>query len=58
MDLTRVFVTHTGCIEDAEYLAEELKALAEIENVHITTAGATIASHCGPNTIGILYITQ
>ncbi len=58
VDLTRVFVTHTGCIEDAEYLAEELKALAEIENVHITTAGATIASHCGPNTIGILYITQ
>jgi DegV family protein with EDD domain len=58
VDLTRVFVTHTGCIEDAEYLTEELKALAEIENVHITTAGATIASHCGPDTIGILYITQ
>ena len=58
VDLTRVFVTHTGCTEDAEYLVGELKALAEIENVHITTAGATIASHCGPDTIGILYITK
>ncbi len=58
VDLTRVFVTHTGCVEDAEYLAGELKALAEIENIHITTAGVTIASHCGPNTIGILYITR
>ena len=58
VDLTRVFVTHSGCMEDAEYLAGELKTLAEIENVHITSAGATIASHCGPNTIGILYITQ
>ncbi|MCB2209853.1 DegV family protein [bacterium] len=56
IDLTRVFVTHTGCVEDADYLKERLNELADIENVHITTAGATIASHCGPNTIGILYI--
>ena len=58
IDLTRVFVTHTGCVEDAEYLAGQLINLAEIRNVHITTAGATIASHCGPNTIGILYISE
>ena len=58
VDLTRVFVTHSGCIEDAKYLAGELNNMAEIEDVHITTAGATIASHCGPNTIGILYIAQ
>ena len=58
VDLTRVFVTHSGCIEDGKYLAGELDNLADIENVHITTAGATIASHCGPNTIGILYIAQ
>lgn len=58
VDLTRVFVTHSGCTEDAEFLAEELNKLTEIENVHITIAGATIASHCGPDTIGILYITK
>lgn len=58
IDLKRVFVTHSGCDEDAEYLAESLKGLADIEDVHITIAGGTIASHCGPNTIGILYIAK
>jgi DegV family protein with EDD domain len=58
VDLTRVFVTHSGCPEDADYLAGELNKLAEIEDVLITTAGSTIGSHCGPNTIGILYLKK
>ncbi len=58
IDLKRVFLTHTGCDADAEYLKNGLNALAEIENVHITMAGATIASHCGPDTIGVLYIKK
>ena len=58
VDLTRVFITHTGCLEDADYLSAELKKLAEIKDVHITTAGSTIGSHCGPNTIGILYLKK
>lgn len=55
IDLHRVFVTHTYCDEDAEYLKSELLKLAPIEEVCITYAGSTIASHCGPNTIGILF---
>jgi DegV family protein with EDD domain len=58
VDLTRVFVTHSGCPEDADYLAGELNKLAEIKDVLITTAGSTIGSHCGPNTIGILYLRK
>lgn len=58
IDLQRVFVTHTSCPEDADYLVEELKKLAAIEDILITTAGATIASHCGPRTIGILYLKR
>jgi DegV family protein with EDD domain len=58
IDMTRVFVTHTGCIDDANYLVESLHQLAPIEDIFVTQAGATIASHCGPNTIGILYISQ
>jgi DegV family protein with EDD domain len=58
IDLHRVFVTHSGCDEDAEFLVEELKKIAPIENLHITRAGATIASHCGPNTIGVLYLVN
>ena len=56
VDLQGVFVTHTNCPEDANFLVEELQKLAPIEKILITTAGATIASHCGPKTIGILYM--
>lgn len=55
IDLRRVFVTRTDCQEDAEYLRNELSKIAPIEELLITTAGATIASHCGPGTIGIIY---
>lgn len=58
LDPHRVFITHTGCTQDAEYIAAELRKLVDIQNLNITIAGATIASHCGPNTIGILYLTQ
>jgi len=58
VDLKRVFVTHSGCEADAEYLVGKLQELAPIENLITTVAGATIGSHCGPNTIGVLYIAK
>lgn len=56
VDMQRVFVTHTNCPGDALFLVSELQTLAPIDQVLITTAGTTIASHCGPKTIGILYM--
>lgn len=58
IDLHRVFITHTSCEKDANYLRDELLKLAPIEEVCISDASATIGSHCGPNTIGILFITK
>jgi DegV family protein with EDD domain len=58
VDLQRVFITHTGCDADAEYLKQELIKLAPIENILITTAGSVVASHCGPGTIGLLYMLR
>ncbi len=58
VDSRRVFVTHTSCPQDAEYLAGELRLRTQIDDLYITEAGSTIASHCGPNTIGILYVTK
>jgi len=55
----RVFVTHTGCHEDALYLMDGIREAAPaVREVLETTAGAVVASHCGPNTIGILYIVE
>lgn len=52
----RIFVTHTGCDEDAEFLRGEIRRIASPDEVHITRAGSVVASHCGPDTIGILYL--
>ena len=57
-DLDKVFITYTtatdGMVERAE------KALLEMgfKNIYKTRAGGTIASHCGANTIGILYFND
>lgn len=58
LDCERVFITHTGCEQDAEFLKSEILKIAQVNEVHITTAGSVIASHCGPNTIGILYMIK
>ncbi len=54
----RVFVTHTGCDADAQFLCEEIQRIATPEEVCITRAGSVVASHCGPDTIGILYLVN
>ncbi len=55
IDLHRVFITHTGCTEDADFIKTEILKKTVFDEFHQTFAGATIASHCGPNTIGIIY---
>lgn len=55
----RVFLTHTGVHEDALYMADEVRRIMpEVREVLKTRAGAVIASHCGPGTIGILYMVK
>ncbi len=58
IDMGHVFITHSGCEEDAQFLHSELTRITPDAQVHITQAGSVIASHCGPNTIGILYLLQ
>ncbi len=58
IDLHRVFITHSGGGIDPLYIKQKLEESAEIEEICITQAGATVSSHCGPKTIGILYIMK
>lgn len=58
VDLHRIFVTHTLCENDAEFLRTEIEKLAKFDEICFTVAGSTIASHCGPKCIGILYLTK
>lgn len=58
LDKKRIFVTHTGCEADAEFLRSEIERLAHPDEIRITLAGSVISSHCGPDTIGILYMVK
>ena len=59
IDLKRVFVTHAGCAPDFyEACVEQVKELAPFEEIHVTRAGCTVSSHCGRNTLGVLFIKK
>jgi len=53
----RVFITHSGCEEEIiEAVRAELSALNRFEEILVTRAGSVVTSHCGPGTLGVLFI--
>lgn len=59
IDLSRVFVTHAGCDEKlVNDIVELVKSSADFGEVFLTRAGCTISSHCGANTLGVLFIRK
>ena len=52
-----VFITHSG-VDAKDVLAVKtyLESLHHFDEIHITRAGSVISSHCGPGTLGVLYI--
>lgn len=58
-DHERVFITHSGCEEEVvRQIYEYIDSLHIFNEILITSAGGVITSHCGPKTLGILYITK
>ncbi|MFA7222771.1 MAG: DegV family protein [Bacilli bacterium] len=57
IDKDCLFITHSGRIDGCDkYIFDKISKFYPKENIHITEAGCTVCSHCGPKTIGILYI--
>ncbi len=58
-DKTRCFVTHSTADAELVQLAKDLvKENFEFDEVVETVAGSIITSHCGRNTLGVLFITK
>lgn len=57
-DKSVIFITHS--VADKEFVDAAKAVVSEygFENVYETTAGCTVSSHCGKNTLGILYIND
>ncbi|MBR2646171.1 MAG: DegV family protein [Clostridia bacterium] len=56
-DKTRCFITHSTADEEIVQVArDKVKELFEFDEVVETVAGSIITSHCGKNTLGVLFI--
>lgn len=53
----RIFITHPACTpEDVQLAEQEIKKWADFEEIIETRAGCTVSCHCGPSTLGVLFI--
>ena len=57
-DLSVAFVTHTQATPEMVSVAIEALKNRGFKTIYETNAGATITSHCGPMTLGILFIND
>ena len=55
----RVFITHSGCTQETiDQVKTILEGLNHFDEILITRAGSVISSHCGPGTLGVLFIAN
>lgn len=55
----RIFITHAAASKEAVGAAENaVRESGRFEAIEETQAGSTISSHCGPNTLGVLFIRK
>ncbi len=56
-DKTRCFITHSNCEpEIVEKVRGQVKQFFEFDEILETKAGCVVTTHCGKNTLGLLFI--
>ncbi len=54
-----VFITHAGCDEEiVNMCVEKVRSYGYFNDVLVSRAGCTVSSHCGKNTLGVLFIRK
>lgn len=53
-----VAISHGDCIEDVEFVRDEIRKRFGIENFLINPLGATIGAHAGPGTVALFFMGQ
>ena len=55
----RVFITHSGCDREIVVAVRDyLSSLGVFNEILETRAGGVVSSHCGPGTLGVLFIDK
>ena len=59
LDTDRIFITHTDVSQSSlETVRNGVAEFGQFRNVIETVAGCTISCHCGPGTMGILFVRK
>lgn len=55
----RIFITHSGCDRDTvNAVRSYLESFGIFHEILETRAGGVVSSHCGPGTLGVLFIAK
>ena len=55
----RIFITHSGISQERiDIVKAAIEKHMRFDEIFVTRAGCTISSHCGPNTLGILFVRK
>ena len=58
-DKTRCFITHSSCEpEVVEKVRAQVKETFGFDEILETVAGSVVTTHCGKNTLGVLFIYE
>ena len=52
----KVLISHGDCLEDAELLANKVKEINGVNEVHINCLDPVIGAHSGPGTLALFYL--
>ena len=59
IDRVNLFVTKTEVSDECyQGVMENVTAYGGFENVYETTAGCTVTCHCGPGTLGVIFVRK
>ena len=54
-----IFITHSGISQERINLVKEtIQEISDFKDIYVTQASCTISCHCGPNTLGVLFMTK
>ncbi len=52
----RIFISHCECGDEADRVRSQFEELKKFDRILMTNLSCVITSHCGPKTIGIVYM--
>lgn len=59
LNTERIFITNTMQSQElVDIVYNHINSLHVFKEIHITEASCTVSSHCGPNTLGLIFLQQ